>query len=31
MQWAATGCLGGYVRIWDLSTFHVRPLALAGA
>lgn len=23
MQWAATGCLGGFVRIWDLSTYHV--------
>ncbi|KAF1326413.1 Angio-associated migratory cell protein, partial [Globisporangium splendens] len=24
MQWAATGCLGGFVRIWDLSTYQCR-------
>lgn len=23
MNWAATGCLGGYLRIWDLSTYQV--------
>ncbi|TDH73020.1 uncharacterized protein CCR75_003099 [Bremia lactucae] len=22
MNWAATGCLGGYVRIWDLGTYQ---------
>lgn len=24
MNWAATGCLGGYLRIWDLSTYQCR-------
>lgn len=24
MNWAATGCLGGYLRIWDLATYHCR-------
>lgn len=24
MNWAATGCLGGFLRIWDLSALHVR-------
>ncbi|KAG7383092.1 hypothetical protein PHYPSEUDO_004014 [Phytophthora pseudosyringae] len=24
MNWAATGCLGGYLRIWDLATYQCR-------
>ncbi|KAL7683563.1 putative WD40/YVTN repeat-like-containing domain superfamily, dynein regulator LIS1 [Plasmopara halstedii] len=24
MNWAATGCLGGFLRIWDLTTYHCR-------
>jgi hypothetical protein len=28
MNWAATGCLGGYLRIWDLSTYQVRAVSL---
>uniref|UniRef100_A0AAV1UGS8 Angio-associated migratory cell protein n=1 Tax=Peronospora matthiolae TaxID=2874970 RepID=A0AAV1UGS8_9STRA len=24
MNWAATGCLGGYLRIWDLVTYQCR-------
>ena len=28
MNWAATGCLGGYLRIWDLVTYQVLTNAL---
>ncbi|KAF4319461.1 hypothetical protein BBO99_00005293 [Phytophthora kernoviae] len=26
MNWAATGCLGGFLRIWDLATYQCRHI-----